>query len=341
MVSISGSDQLPGLRKTAILLLMIGDEASSGILRELDAEEVDEISREIARVQSLTPEEAEGVLEEFHKMVTARDYVIKGGIDYAKKLLVSAFGDEQAQRMLDRLMKSLGNESLSFDALQKTDPQQLSKFIHSEHPQTVALIISHLNPSQGAALLAQLPKEMRGDVATRMASLDQISPDIISKIANVIGLKLRALGEMSRESYGGVDAVAEMLNRLDSTATKDILDAMETANPPLAEQIRHLMFVFEDLMLLDANAIKEVLAKVDRKILTVALKGTSEKMKTHILQAMSQRGADMLREDMDAMGPIKIKEVESAQQQIIAVVRQLETEGVVSLKGATGEQYVV
>jgi flagellar motor switch protein FliG len=341
MVSISGNDQIPGLRKTAILLLMIGDEASSGILRELDAGEVDEISREIARVQSLTPEEAEGVLEEFHKMVTARDYVIKGGIDYAKKLLVSAFGDEQAQRMLDRLMKSLGNESLSFDALQKTDPQQLSKFIHSEHPQTVALIISHLNPSQGAALLAQLPKEMRGDVATRMASLDQISPDIISKIANVIGLKLRALGEMSRESYGGVDAVAEMLNRLDSNATKDILEAMEIANPPLAEQIRHLMFVFEDLMLLDANAIKEVLAKVDRKILTVALKGTSEKMKTHILQAMSQRGADMLREDMDAMGPIKIKEVESAQQQIIAVVRQLETEGVVSLKGATGEQYVV
>ena len=341
MVSISGNEQISGLRKTAILLLMIGDEASSGILRELDAGEVDEISREIAMVRSLTPEEAEGVLEEFHKMVTARDYVIKGGIDYAKKLLVSAFGDEQAQRMLDRLMKSLGNESLSFDALQKTDPQQLSKFIHSEHPQTIALIISHLNPSQGAALLSQLPKEMRGDVATRMASLDQISPEIITKIAGVIGLKLRALGEMSRESYGGVDAVAEMLNRLDSNATKDILEVMENANPPLAEQIRHLMFVFEDLLLLDANAIKEVLGKVDRKILTVALKGTSEKMKTHILQAMSQRGADMMREDMDAMGPIKIKEVEAAQQQIIAVVRQLETEGVVSLKGTTGEQYVV
>jgi flagellar motor switch protein FliG len=178
-------------------------------------------------------------------------------------------------------------------------------------------------------------------VARRMASLDQISPDIISKIANVIGLKLRALGEMSRESYGGVDAVAEMLNRLDSNATKDILEDMESANAPLAETIRHLMFVFEDLLLLDVNAIKEVLAKVDRKILTVALKGTSEKMKTHILQAMSQRGADMMREDMDAMGPIKIKEVEAAQQQIIAVVRQLETEGVVSLKGATGEQYVV
>jgi flagellar motor switch protein FliG len=281
------------------------------------------------------------VLQEFHQMVTAREYVIKGGIDYARKVLVNAFGDESAQRMLDRLMKSLGNESLSFDSLQKTDPQQLSKFIHSEHPQTIALILSHLNPSQAAALLSSLPKEIRGDVATRMASLDQISPDIISKIANVIGLKLRALGEMSRESYGGVDAVAEMLNRLDSIATKDILDSMEEANAQLANSIRHLMFVFEDLLLLDVNSIKEVLAKVDRKILTVALKGTSEKMKTHLLQAMSQRGADMMREDMDAMGPIKIKEVEAAQQQIIAVVRQLETEGVVSLKGATGEQYVI
>ncbi len=341
MVNISGSDSVPGLRKAAILMVMIGDEASSSILRELDSDEVEQISKEIARVQALAPEEAEGVLEEFHHMVTAREYVIKGGIEYARKVLVNAFGNDQAQRMLDRLMKALGNETLSFDALQKSDPQQLSKFIHAEHPQTIALILSHLNPSQAAGLLSQLPKEMRADVAMRMASLDQISPDIISKIANVVGLKLRALGEMSRESYGGVDAVAEMFNRLDSNATKDILEDIEAGSPDLANSIRHLMFVFEDLLLLDVNSIKELLGKVDRKILTVALKGTSEKMKTHLLQAMSQRGADMLREDMDAMGPIKIKEVEAAQQQIIAVVRQLESEGVISLKGATGEQYVV
>lgn len=341
MVNISGNEALPGIRKTAILMVMIGDEASSSILRLLDNGEVEDISKEIARVQALAPEEAEGVLEEFHQMVTAREYVVKGGVEYARKVLVNAFGQEQAQRMLDRLMKSLGNETLSFDALQKSDPQQLSKFIHSEHPQTIALILSHLNPSQAAGLLSQLPKDIRGDVAMRMASLDQISPEIISKIANVIGLKLRALGEMSRESYGGVDAVAEMFNRLDSNATKDILEDIESANAELANNIRHLMFVFEDLLLLDINSIKELLGKVDRKILTVALKGTSEKMKIHLLQAMSQRGADMLREDMDAMGPIKIKEVEAAQQQIIAVVRQLESEGVISLKGATGEQYVL
>jgi flagellar motor switch protein FliG len=182
---------------------------------------------------------------------------------------------------------------------------------------------------------------LRADVALRMASLDQISPEIISKIAVVIGAKLKTLGELSRESYGGVPAVAEMFNRLDSSTSKDILDSIEKVNPKLVETIRHLMFVFEDLLLLDINAIKEVLGKVDRKILTVALKGTSDQMRNHMLKAMSQRGSDMLREDMDALGPIKIKEVDAAQQQIIAVVRQLETDGTISLKGTAGEQYVV
>ncbi len=334
-------DQIPGIRKVAILMVMIGQEASSNILRELDEEEVQNISREIARVHTLAPEEAEGVLEEFYQMSLAHDYVLKGGVDYARKILVDAFGAELAKRMLDRLLKQMSNETLSFDALQKTDPQQLAKFIHSEHPQTIALILSHLNPSQAAGLLVSIPAELRTDVALRMASLDQISPEIVSKIAAVIGTKLKSLGELSREAYGGVHAVAEMCNRLDSTTTKEIVEYIEQSNPKLGETIRHLMFVFEDLLLLDLNAIKELLGKVDRKILTVALKGTSEQMKNHMLQAMSQRGAEMLREDMEALGPIKIKEVEAAQQQIITVVRQLETEGVISLKGSTGEQYVV
>ena len=334
-------EHVSGLRKAAILMIMIGDEASSAILRPLDEEEIQNISREIARVHSLTAEEAEGALEEFYQMSVAHDYVIKGGIDYARKVLMSAFGPEQAKKMLDRLMKTLGNETLSFDALQKTDPQQLAKFIHNEHPQTIALVLSHLNPSQAAGRLFSLPVEMRADVSLRMANLDQISPEIISKIAVVIGSKLKSLGELSREAYGGVHAVAEMFNRLDSNTSKDILDNIEQANPTLVEMIRHLMFVFEDLLLLNVNSLKEVLAKVDRKILTLALKGTSEQMKNHMLQAMSQRGAEMLREDMEALGPIKIKEVEAAQQQIIAVVRQLESEGVISLKGTVGEQYVV
>jgi flagellar motor switch protein FliG len=235
----------------------------------------------------------------------------------------------------------MGADAASFDAIHKADPQQLAKFIHNEHPQTIALVLSHLNYSQAAALLTSLPAAMRADISLRMASLDQISPDIILKIAGVIGQKLRALGEFSRESYGGVRAVAEMLNRLDSGSCREIIDHIEQADTNLAETIRHMMFVFEDLLLIDPMGLKEVLAKADRKILTVALKGTSEQLRAHMLSCMSQRGADMLREDMESLGPVKIKDVESSQQQIIGLVRQLESEGVLSLKGTVGEQYVV
>jgi flagellar motor switch protein FliG len=321
-------------------MVSIGDEASSAILRELDEEEIQLISQQIARVPSINSSETEKILEEFYQMSLARNFVINGGIDYARKILVNALGPDQSKRMLDKLMKSLGNETLSFDALQKTDPQQLAKFIHSEHPQTIALVLSHLNASQAGGLLMSLPSELRADVALRMASLDQISPEIISKIATVIGHKLKALGEISRESYGGVESVAEMFNRLDSTVARDILENIAEVNPKLVESIRHLMFVFEDLLMLDVNSVKEVLSRVDRKILTIALKGTSDQMKHHMLQAMSQRGAEMMREDMEALGAVKIKEVESAQQQIIAVVRQMEAEGTVSLGAGGGEQYV-
>jgi flagellar motor switch protein FliG len=333
--------QMSGSKKAAILTVFLGDAVSAEVFKELDEEEVASIGREIARLQNITAEDGEQVLEEFYQLAMAQDYVLKGGIDYARKILTKAFGPESARRILDRLLKQLGADAANFDALQKADPQQLAKFIHNEHPQTIALVLSHLNPSQAAGLLFSLPNDLRADVALRMANLDQISPDIISKIASIIGQKLKALGEMSRESYGGVRAVAEMFNRLDSSCSKDILENIESSDPTLAETIRHLMFVFEDLLLIDQNGIKEILGRIDRKILTVALKGTSDQLKDHFLECMSQRGAEMLREDMEALGPIKIKEVESAQQQIIAVVRQMEAEGAISLKGAVGEQYVV
>lgn len=332
---------IPGIRKAAILLITLGEQTCGEILKQMDEEEVQAIGREVARLSSITSEQAESLLEEFYQMTVAHDYVLKGGLDYARKILFNAFGPEHAKKMLDRLVKTLGSEMSSFDALQKADPQQVAKFIHNEHPQTIALVLSHLNPSQAAGLLISLPPEMRSDVALRMANLDQISPEIISKIASIIGMKLKALGEFSREAYGGVRAVSEMFNRLDSGTSKEVLETMEQSHPTLVETIRHLMFVFEDLLLLGVAAVKEILAKVDRKVLTIALKGTSDQLKDHFLQQMSQRGSEMLREDMDALGPIKIKEVEAAQQQIIAVVRQLESEGVISLKGTVGEQYVV
>jgi flagellar motor switch protein FliG len=339
--AVNANTALAGIRKAAILMIILGDQTSGEILRQLDDEEVQSIGREVARITSISNDQAEAILEEFYQMSVAREYVLKGGLDYARKMLLNAFGPEHATKLLDRLVKTLGSEIASFDTLQRADPQQLAKFIHNEHPQTIALILSHLNASQAAGLLTSLPPELRADVALRMASLDQISPEIISRIASIIGEKLKALGEMSRESYGGVRAVAEMFNRLDSATSKEILEVVEQSDSNLVATIRHMMFVFEDLLLVGSEAMKEVLAKIDRKILTVALKGTSEQLKTHFMEVMSQRGAEMLREDMDALGPVKIKEVEAAQQQIIAVVRQLETEGTISLKGTVGEQYVV
>lgn len=336
-----GAAPMSGMRKAAILIIVLGDQLSGEILKQMDEDEVQELGREVTRITSISSEQAEAVLDEFYQMSVAHDYVLKGGIDYARKILINAFGPEHAKKMLDRLIKTLGSEVANFDTLQKADPQQLAKFIHNEHPQTIALILSHLNPSQAAGLLISLPSELRADVSLRMANLDQISPEIISKIAGIIGQKLKALGELSRESYGGVRAVSEMFNRLDSGTSKEILESIEQSDPNLVETIRHLMFVFEDLLLIDQGAIKEVLSKLDRKVLTVALKGTSDQLKTHFLQAMSQRGAEMLKEDMEAVGPVKLKDVEVAQQQIIMVVRQLESEGVLSLKGTVGEQYVV
>ena len=332
---------LSTLRKAAMLMVVLGEQTGAELLQRLGEEDIQKVTREVANLTSISSEQAENVLQEFHHITTAGDYVARGGIDFARKVLFQAFQPEQAKRLLDRLQKALGSEAASFDAIQKADPQQLAKFIHNEHPQTIALVLSHLSTSQAAALLMSLPAELRSDVSVRMASLDQISPEIILKIAGVIGQKLRALGEFSRESYGGVRAVAEILNRLDSGSTREILEDIDRRDTNVAETIRHLMFVFEDLLLIDQMGMKEILGKVDRKALTLALKGTSEQLRTHVLTCMSQRGGEMLREDMEALGPVKIKEVEGAQQQIISVVRQLESDGVISLKGAVGEQYVV
>ncbi len=332
---------LSGPRRAAILLIVLGEQASAGIVKSLTEDEVQQVSREIACVESISPSQAETVLEEFHQMVTGREYLMRGGLDYAQKMLNSAFGAEAAKKIYDRLIKVLGTDVASFDVLHKADPQKLAKFIHSEHPQTIALILSHLSSVQAAALLVSLPSGMRSDVALRMANLDQISPEIISKIAAIIGQKLSALGESSGESYGGVRAVSEMFNRLDGKISKDILDNIEEQDAGLVETIRQLMFVFEDVQKLDAIAMKEIIARIDRKNLTVALKGTSEPLRSHFIGGMSSRAGEMLKEDMEAMGPVKIRDVETAQQQIIALVRQLETEGVINLTGAAGDQYVV
>ncbi len=332
---------LPGLRKAAITLVALGDQVSAEIFKLLEEDEVEALGKEISKLTAVTSEQAESVMEEFRQMSLAHEYMMKGGVDYAKRILNNAFGPENARKIIDRLVKSLGSDVVTFDSLQKADPTQVAKFIQNEHPQTIALVLSHLNASSAAAMLMALPPEIRTDVSIRMANLEQISPEIVSKIATIVDQKLKALGEFSRESYGGIRAVAELFNRLDSNASREILEQIEEREPALGEGIRNLMFVFEDLLLIDAQGMREILSRVDKKSLTLALKGTSEQLRAHFFQNMSERGAEMLREDMEAMGAVKIREVEQAQQAIISVVRQLESEGVLSLKGQVGEQHVV
>ena len=332
------TSQLSGVRKAAALLASVGETASAQILRHLTEEEIQRVTEHVATLNHLNSNDAEAIVDEYHQMLLAQQYVVKGGIDYARNMLQSAFGPETAMRLLDRLREKLAAESANFDALQKADPQQLANFIHNEHPQTIALVLSHLKPAQAASLLSSLPDDMQTDIAVRMAHMDQISPDIIQKIAIIIEQKLKTLGEFSRESYGGVRAVAEMINRLDTNISKEILSSIENQDPKLFETIRHLMFVFEDLIKLDLRDLKELIQKVDRKILTLALKGTSETLKARIFSVMSQRSAEMLKEDIEVVGAVKIREVEAAQQQIIASIRELEKDGVISLRQS---EYVV
>jgi flagellar motor switch protein FliG len=254
--------------------------------------------------------------------------------------LSSAFGPDSARRIAEHLPKQGSQASKNIEALQKADPRQLSRFLEHEHPQTIALILAQLSTPQAASLLASLSSELRSEVVVRIAELDQVSPEVVAHIAVVITERMKVLGEVKREVCRGPRAVAEILNRLEPSEIESILTGIQEQQG-LVDAIRHYMFVFEDLLLLDPKAMKEIVGKADRKLLITALKGTSDQLKQHFFQGMSTRGADMMREDMEALGPIKIKDVETAQQQILAVIRELESQGVLSLRGGGEEQYVV
>ena len=332
------STGIPGPEKAAILLVALGERLGGELLKQLNEDEVKAVSKAIARLGKVTPNQTESVLEEFCQSAMARGG--QGGFDFARRMLSNAFGPEGAKRIAEHLPKSGRLVNKNIEVLQKADPGRLSRFIEGEHPQTIALVLSHLAPAQAASLITSLPAEARSDVVLRIAELDRVSPDVVARISIVITEKLKTLGEMRLEAHGGPRSVAEILNRMDSAASEEILGNIQDQQT-LVDAIRHFMFVFEDLLLLDANAMRDLNAKIDRKLLVIALKGTSEQLKNHFLQCMSQRGAEMLREDMEAAGPVRIRDVEAAQQQILATVQQLESEGVISLRGGGGDQYVV
>lgn len=331
---------ITGVMKAAILLVTLGEQASAAVVKQLTDDEVRKVTRAIADIRIISPQQAEQVLDEFYQATTAREFPHQGGADYARRVLTTAFGREGGRLVNELALDELGAEHAA-EPLRRTAPQHLSLLIRDEHPQTVAIVLAHLNQAQGAALLASLPKESRADIAIRMAALDQISPGVIKKISSVLTQRIQSLGEVKREAIGGVRFVAEVLNRMEGGASDEILDDIRDRQEALEQGIRHYMFVFEDLLRIDSKGIKEVVAKVDRKLLVLALKGTSDELKNHLLGCMSQRGAEMVREDMEAMGPVKIRDVEAAQQQIIAAVRMLEKEGVVSLAAGEESQYVL
>jgi flagellar motor switch protein FliG len=331
--------KLTGMQKAAVLMVTLGDETASNIFKYLEEDEIQTISREIAITKHVQPEVAEEVMEEFHTMTQARSYISQGGIEYAKKLLIKSVGPEVARKIIDRLVKAL-ESSAGFTSLERANPQQLSKFIQNEHPQTIALILAHLNASQAAELISSLPEALRSDVAMRMASLQEISPEVVRRISLILEQKLEALGSFATEAYGGVRAVAELFNRMERNVGRTVLEKIETENPQLAASIRDLMFVFDDILLIDDNGITEILKRADKKTLTIALKGTSEELQNQFFRNMSSRAVELMKEEMEFMGPVKLKDVEKSQHEVVEIVRQLEEEGVISIGGGGGEDYV-
>lgn len=336
---MSRGDVVTGVRKAAILTVILGEDTSSALFKHLNEDEIELIAREVALLGPVPASLATEVLEEFHQMWKAAEYVTKGGVEYASKLLSRSLGPDLARRILDQVVKNF-NSTRAFTGLERADPQQLSKFIQSEHPQTIALILAHLKPAPAAQLMQSLPEELRVEVVTRMASLEEISPEVISRISSVIEQRLKSLGAATHESYGGVRAVAELLNRIDRSISQPVLEAIESLTPDLAVSIRHLMFVFDDLLNVDDNALREIVQRADKKVLTIALKGTSEDIRNRFFQNMSKRAVDMIREEMELLGAVRLREVEKAQQEIVGIARKLEEEGLLQTGAAAGEPYV-
>jgi len=331
---------MPGLRKAAILLVILGEDAASQVYRQLPQDEVEKVTQEIAGLNRVDAKTALAVLEEFDRMALTGDYLAQGGTDYANKLLVKAFGEDGAQELLRQVSRAAEMSASKLDSLQKADPQQLAKFIEGEHPQTIALILAHLDAKPASALLMRLPEELRAEAIKRLAQLRQFSPEMAQRVALVLHKRLEALGEQSRRAYAGLRGVADLMNRLDLMTSKTILEGIEKEDPKLALSIRNLMFTFEDLLTVPEAAIRELLGQMDKKTLATALRGASEELRTYIFKSMSSRAVEMLKEDMEVLGPVKSRDVNKAQLEAVAVVRKLEAEGKVALSAEGDDEYV-
>jgi len=332
------SEHLPGLRKAAILLVAVGEGLAKEILRALPEPDVQRLTEELADLKGITPELSSDVLEEFWELLASQGFVLHGGIDYASRLLVETFGKERADDLLMLVRRSQEAAQGNLAKLQRTDPQQLGKLLDSEHPQTIALVLAHLDPRRASLMLDNLSEEHKVVSIQRLAEMRQFSPEMAQKVAHILHRRLENVGDTARKSYSGFKAVADLLNRLNAEESKKILETIEEGQPELALSIRNLMFTFEDLVTVPPATIREIVSGVDKRQLALALRGANDELRAQVFKSMSTRAVEMLKEDMEVLGPVRSREVAQAQQEILNLARRLEAEGKVILKLETGDE---
>ncbi len=333
------SADIPGRRKAAILLVVLGPEKAAQVMKHLDEADVEMLTIEIANLGQISDEEKRAVLQEFSEILKAREMLTAGGIEYAKKVLEKAFGPEKAMKIIERLVSSL--QVKPFEFVKKADPLQLVNFLQNEHPQVIALVLSYLEPTMASQILGALPEELQIEVIKRIALLERTSPEIVKEIERSLERKLSGIVSQQFSKVGGVETAAEIMNNIDRQTEKTIMERLSQESPELAEEIRRRMFVFEDILKLDDRSIQLVLREVDTKDLAVALKGASDEVKEKIFKNMSKRAAQLLKDELEFMGPVRVKDVEEAQQKIINVIRRLEEAGEIVIARGGGEELIL
>jgi flagellar motor switch protein FliG len=331
----SPARRIPARRKAAIMMLALGPEKSANVIRHLRPEELDELVLEIAAVETVTPDERQAVLEEFWAVAQAQDFVAQGGIGYAKEVLERALGDHEAVQIMSRLSSYI--RVTPFEFLRKVEPQQIYNFLQNEHPQTIALVLAYLPADNGATVMSMLAPELQSEVAMRVAVMDRTAPEVIREVEQVMERKLASVINQELATAGGVKSLVEILNFVDTSTERNIIESLAERDAELADDVRKLMFVFDDLLLLDDRSIQQVLKDVEMKDVALALKGTKDEVKDKIFANMSTRAAQMLREDMEFMGPVRRRVIEESQGRIVGIVRRLEEGGKITIqRGSVG-----
>lgn len=333
------AEELTGLQKAAVLLIALGPEKSAVVFKHLKEDEIETLTLEIANTRTVSTAIKDKVLDEFYEVCLAQQYIAEGGVGYATDLLQKALGDEKAKEVIGKLTASL--QVRPFEFVRKTDASQLLNFIQDEHPQTIALILSYLSSGQASQIISALTPDKQTDVARRIAQMDRTSPDVIKEVERVLEQKLTSLVNQDYTIVGGVDSIVEILNTVDRGTEKHIMETLEIEEPELADEIRKKMFVFEDILSLDDKSIQRVLREVDNNELAIALKGSNEEVQSVIFNNLSKRLATMIKEDMDFMGPVRLKDVEEAQQKIVNIIRKLEDSAEIVISRGGGDEIVV